>query len=103
MYADSGTNVGILVDVSLILQASFSVIKKKNRTKKGLPAVPSSCYKNGMKLCEHHFIVTKYPKYQTNTQKTLLPGFGSFRLRSSDVIAWASDEEYVMDQVNHTS
>lgn len=70
--ADSGTNMGILADVSLILQASFSVIKN-NRTNKGLPAVPSSCYKNGMKLCDHHFIVTKYPKYQTYTQKRLLP------------------------------
>lgn len=44
----------------------------------------------------------KVPKVHTENI-TFLPGFGSFRLRSSDVIAWASDEEYMIDQVNHTS
>lgn len=79
-----------MADVSSTLQASFSVIK--NSTNKGLSTITSSCYKNGMKLCEHHLIVTTYPKYQTYTQKTLLPGFGGVWLRSRNIIAWASDE-----------
>lgn len=67
------SNVGIAADVSLTLQASFSVIK--NSTNRGLSAISSSCYKNVMKLCEHHLIVTKYQSIKLHTENTtLLPG-----------------------------
>ena len=69
-YGAQFSNVGIVTDVSLTLQASFSVIK--NSTNRGLSAISSSSYKSVMKLCEHHLIVIKYPKYQTYTQNTLL-------------------------------